>query len=350
MLCGVGDYTARLATEIASQPEIIVGILTSIGAAPALFKNVEVIAAGRTWRVSDISQIMSKILKWKPDIVHIQYPTLGYGKSWFPYFLPLLLKCAGFRVVQTWHEPPTRFRFFPNAITQDILVGVEPDFRERIPGRYSRLVRRKTSYFIPIGSNIPVVDLSEEMRANIREKYAGPGRKMVVNFGFAYATKGLELLFQIANPERDTIVLITALDPYNDPYHRMLTNEMDRAEWKGHVVVTGFLESREVAELLLAADAAVFPFRGGVGMRNGSFLAARAQGTFTITTSLHRQGFSDIENVFYSLPNDLASMKQALSEHIGQRVLSKPNLGDSWQKIATAHVSIYRQFSTRIDN
>lgn len=343
MLCGVGDYTARLADEIAMQGQAVIGILTSAGAARIVSQQIDVLPVARTWRVGDGLRLLGEILKWKPDIVHIQYPTLGYGKSWFPYFLPILLKCVGLPVVQTWHEPPTRFRFFPNALTKDTLIGVEPNFLQRIRRRYAWLVRRKTTHFIPIGSNIPSVEMNEAARAAIRDKYAGPGRRMVVNFGFAYPTKGLELLFQIADSNRDTLVFITAFDPENDPYHRNLMDEMDRAEWRGRVVVTGFLEVGQVAQLLSAADAAVFPFRNGVGMRNGSFLAARAQGTFTITTSSDRQGFDVAENVFYARPDDLASMRQGLSVNIGRR-LDHPFNGDiDWREIAAAHVLIYKQ-------
>ncbi len=347
MLCGVGDYSARLAREVARLQGLTVGVLTSTGGGNIEGSNVEVIAIVKAWRISDAPRIIGAICRWRPDVVHVQYPTLGYGKSWFPYFLPMLLKCTGFKVVQTWHEPPTRFRFFPNALPSDTLIGVEPEFLDRMRDRYARLVCRKRTHFIPIGSNIPAVDLTADERNVIREKYAGPARRLVVNFGFAYASKGLELLFKIADPERDTLVLMTALEPDRDDYHRKLVDEMEKSKWKGRVMITGFLESRQVAELLSAADAAVFPFRNGVGMRNGSFLASRNQGTFTITTSLERRGFIEAENVFYSRPDDVAAMKQALTEFIGRRRAPPTDLDNDWQSIALQHASIYEDVSAK---
>jgi len=317
MICGVGDYTSTLACEIANYDKIKVGVLTSFNAENLYCENVDVLPVAKNWGIGDALNIIRELVKWKPDLVHIQYPTLGYGRSWFPYFIPILLKLKNITVVQTWHEPPTRYRFLPNSLPKDTIIGVEPDFLQNIRKRYSWLIRRKKTTFIPIGTNIPHIQLSDDEREDLRTRYAGPGRRLVVNFGFAYSTKGLEQLFEIADPDRDTLLLMTKLDPDTDPYHQHLLNLINSPEWHGKVKVTGFLGISQVAKLLGAADAAVFPFRHGVGMRNGSFLAARAQGTFiiTTTTSTEQQGFSPTENVFYAQPDDLPRLRRLGGRH-----------------------------------
>lgn len=345
MVCGVGDYAATLAAEIAKQGKVSVGVLTSTEAEHSKVgesDGVQLLPIVHGWRFLEIPKVISAIRNWRPDVVHIQYPTLGYKKSWMPYYLPILLKVFGLTVVQTWHEPPTRFRFFPNALTKDILIGVEPDYLQHIRSRYKWFVRRKETHFIPIGSNIPRAELTETERAEIREQYVGPGRAMVAFFGFVYPTKSVETLFEIADPNRDTIVLITHLDAHKDPYHKTIIECINNGVWAKKAVITGFLSAEEVAKVLCAADAAIFPFKNGVGMRNGSFLAARVQGTFTITTSKVKQGYDHSENVYYASPGDNEVMRCALSEYEGRREEKGNRESFDWAKIADEHVSLYR--------
>ena len=351
MLCGVGDYTAILATEIAMRGEMSVGVLTSVNAELKTIGEdggIQLMPIIQGWRFSELPKVIGAIRRWRPDVVHIQYPTLGYGNSWMPYFLPLFLKLFGLKVVQTWHEPPTRFRFFPNSLTRDVLIGVEPDYLQHIRGRYTWLVKRKSTHFIPIGSNIPRAKLTEAMRAEIRERYVGPGRAMVVFFGFVYPTKRVEALFEIADPKRDTIVLITHLDGENNPYHQKLMEIIAKEIWAGKVVITGSLSAEDVAKALCAADAAVFPFQNGVGMRNGSFLAAASQGTFTITTSYGKQGYDPDINVYYALPGNNDAMRCALSEYKGWRTESVSRKSFDWVKIADEHISLYSGIVTGV--
>lgn len=353
MLCGVGDYTATLAAEISKQEGVEVGVLTSVGAAdsPAERRvNAELMPLIQHWRFSELPKAISVIRRWRPDIVHIQYPTLGYGKNWMPYFLPLLLKFIGMRVVQTWHEPPTRFRFFPNALTRDVLIGVEPDYLRQISKRYAWLVKRKANHFIPVGSSIPRAELTDAERAQIRQRYVGSGKNMVVNFGFVYPTKRVETLFRIADPQRDIIVLATHLDVQNNPYHQEIMRGIEGGIWAGKVVVTGFLEAEDVAKVLCAADAAIFPFQNGVGMRNTSFLAAKSQGTFTITTSNTKQGYDPETNVYFAHPGDDEAMRDALNRYKGKRLNKESRESFDWANIASEHISLYRDIVSGLKN
>jgi glycosyltransferase involved in cell wall biosynthesis len=308
-------------------------------------ERVQIISVARGWRFTEFGKVVRALREWRPDIIHVQYPTLGYGNSWMPYFLPLVLGCLGSRVVQTWHEPPTRFRFFPNALTKDVLIGVEPDFLRVIGRRYRWLMRRKQAHHIPVASNIPRVEMTEPERLALRLRYAGKGRKMIANFGFIYPSKGVEDLLEIADPVRDTLVFVTGLDAGNNPYHRMLLELINRSDWAGKVVFTGFLSPDDVARALGAADAAIFPFRDGVATRNASFLAAKAQGVFALTTSQTKQGYDGTQNVFYARPRDNAAMKLALDRYLGTRIEPMLDKSSDWTDVALRHVAIYRELA-----
>lgn len=347
MPCGVGDYTAILAEEIAKHDNVRVALLTSAAVSQSESRNVQLLPVVKHWKISEIPSVMNLIKRWRPDVVHVQYHTNGYGKNWMPYLLPLFLKLLGLKVIQTWHEAPSRFRCLPNSLAMDALIGVEPDYLHHLMKRYQWLLRKKKTCFIPVGSNIPRIELTESERREIRDSYASPGRSIVAFFGFSTPAKRVESIFQIADPDQDHIILITDLNARGDSYHRQLLEQINQDKWTGKVTVTGFLAAEEVAKTLGAADAAIFPFQNGIGKRNGSFLASASQGTFTITTSHAREGYDADCNVYYALPGDIEAMRSALCNYKGQR-MNKPNsLISDWSKIAGKHISLYRQAITK---
>jgi len=361
MRCGVGDSMVILASELSRNGRAEVGVLTSVDAGDIDSAAVEVLPVIKRWSLFEAMRLANVVRAWKPDVAHIQYPSLGYGTGLLPYFVPLILRRMGISVVETWHEPPSRdryaptlrarlirylrsMRYLPNAIVRDWLIEVEPNSLKRLHTPYTGLIKRKTVNLVPVASNIPRVDVKDNERAVIRKKYTRDGRRLIATFGYPYPTKGFDSLFDIANPETDTLVLIMTLDGEMHPYHRRLLHLAETGRWKGSVVVTGFLDTVEVARLLAVADAVVLPFRTGMAPRNGSFMAARAQGTLVVTTSTNQSGFVADENVFYTGVDDIDGMREAVATMAG----NKPNLGPEkvigWPDIADMHFELYKRY------
>lgn len=342
MPCGVGDYSAKLAGALAARGDLSVIVLTDQRAAlntpPA---GVTVLPCVKDWTWRGVAHLLRLVHEQNPDIVHIQYPTAGYGTAWGIQFVPFLLRIVGVRVVETWHEP-TRFRCLPNSLSgrQPIIV-VEPDYVMRVRFYYRPLITQRIRY-IPLAPSIPSATISVAESSELRASYASPDERILVYFGFAIPNKGIEQIFEVADLKRDIIILICSLDSDN-AYHRKLLAYIASSSWSTRTVITGFLEPENVANLLRIADAAVFPFVEGVGMRNTSVLAAKLQGTFTLTTALHRQGYDDGENVFYVLPGDCAAMRAALNQYAGCRSTSSVDSVQSWITIAMKHVAVYEE-------
>ena len=298
MRCGVGDYTAGLAHAFGRRGDVTVGVLTGSGAAGAKEERIELFSEVRTWKIADAPMILRRIRQWHPDVAHIQFPTLYYGE--IQWVLPILARIANGPVVQTWHEYYSS-RNWPsvlNAAMSGGLVVVRPHYRERMPRWYRWLISHKVFRFIPNASSIPAVRMTEDERAAVQSKVGVHGGEMIAYFGFASPAKGIESLFEIADPQRHRIVLICDLSPA-DAYQTSILARANRADWAGKVVVTGFLPPEEAGRLLAAADAAVFPFLGGGGEWNSSIHGAAAQGTFVLATSLDRRGYDDEKNIYY---------------------------------------------------
>jgi glycosyltransferase involved in cell wall biosynthesis len=344
MRCGVGDYTASLATALGRCDDTAVAVLTDTAATPVPPDfDFEVFPVADGWRMADVIRIAKVARRWNPDVVHIQYPTQGYRHRYLPWLLPALFSIANVPIVQTWHEyhlEPAR-RTLLNAVLGGGLIAVRPNYKATMPNWYRWLIRRKHFAFIPNASAIPKVRLSKAERLAIHSHFALPTDRLLVYFGFAYPPKRVELLFEIADPLHDHLVLICDLNSEVE-YHKELLDRVSQEPWIGKVTVTGYLPVGEVARLLGAADAVILPFRDGGGMWNTSIHAAVTQGAFVLTTAREQHGYDSARNVYYARPDDLADMSCALRTHAGSRA---PEIdGDppsEWEAIAAAHRALY---------
>jgi glycosyltransferase involved in cell wall biosynthesis len=345
MKCGIGDYSARLASTLAEEESLTIAVLTDERAGPTHWdREYDVFPAARGWGIGDIPRLLRVVSGWHPGIIHLQYPTQGYGSSILPWILPSLFAWMGIRVVLTWHEYWIgRARFLPNALSLGGLVLIRPGHLGRMPWLYRRLLARKRVVEIPNATALPQVVLDQDERASIQSRYAPQGRKLVVYFGFAYPAKGIEQLFQIADPARDHLILICDLNQGN-LYHREIQAQLASPEWAGAVSNPGFLPSDEAARLLSAADAVVLPFREGGGKWNSSVHAAVEQGTFVLTTSTDARGYSPEDNCYLAQPGEIEEMRLALGRYIGIRNPSPSDASTTrWKAIARAHRALYEE-------
>lgn len=345
MHCGVGDYSAHLVRSLNALNGVAVHLLTSTQAAaesaPA-WLHADVSA----WTYRGLAAFRRLLSELQPDIVHLQYPTQGYS-SWIgPAEIPGIARRLGNSViVETWHEYPHPvtsgggWALMAMAAAADALIYVRPDYARHISPLLGRMIGEIPRYFVPNGPSVPTVRLSQRERDEVRAMLATPGRRIVAYFGFAYRHKGVHHLFRIADPREDQLVLIGELLE-NDAYHAHLLRLARSSEWRDRVTLYGFAAPDEVARILAAADAAVFPFEDGGGIWNSSVHAATSQGTFTVLTSHERFGYASAENVYYAVPGSIEEMKSALRRFAGRRVM--PPERDEWRGIAQTHLDIYR--------
>ena len=345
MKCGVGDYTAHLANALSRQVNTNVAVLTDVCASPKPSNfEFEVFPISRGWRINDIGRIALAVQRWKPDLVHIQYPTQGYGNRYLPWLLPVLFRIASVPVVQTWHGYDSRRmtrRLLPNSVLSGGLIVVRPDYMDRMAPLYRWLNRRKHARFIPNASTIPPTQLSEDERSAARSRFCQHNSRLIVFFGFAYPDRGTELLFQVADPGQDHLVFISDLNAA-DGYQKSILDRAQGDPWAGNVTVTGYLPADEVGRILAAADAVVLPFKDGGGLWNTSIRAAISQGTFLLTTSRELHGYDSNDNAYYASPNDVGDMRNALRTYVGRRIdATRLGLHREWDSIAQAHLSLY---------
>ncbi len=346
MRCGVGDYTAHLAQALRERADLELLVLTSRLPDSAAQDPAWLCRIMPSWRIEALPQYLAAAREFRPDIVHLQYPTQGYRVATGPILIPMLARLRlGASVVETWHEFPPRsltketIAMWGLAASAQAVIYVRPDYPKHVSGMLARVLGSAPLRFIPNASVIPTVQISPAERSALREKLGCDDRQIISFFGFAHPNKGVDQLFRIADPEKHHLLLIGELLESN-PYHQQLRELAGSDRWRGKVTITGFVDPDRAARLLAVSDAAVFPFSGGGGVWNSSLHAATLQGTFVITTSTERNGCDAGQNIYYARPGAIEEMRAALGHHAGARVPARESQ-DGWADIARRHAEIY---------
>lgn len=346
MRCGVGDYSHALANSLAARGSEVCVLTSLSGAGTEEINGPEIFPIMSQWGLTEAIKVIKLIRHWSPDIVHIQYPTLGYGEGLLPWLIPMLAFAMQGKVVQTWHEGYPRRSAFWLALKSTVpsrLVFVRPSYVERhLHSMLKWAICGKKPVYIPNASSIPRVSLSAAEASDIRKRYLQGQKRLIAFFGFVYPAKGVELLFEIADPATDQIVIAGEITEENN-YAQDIMRHASVGVWKGRVIITGFLPPNHIASLLAVADAVILPFRGGGGGSwNTTIHAAVANGAFVLTTSTASNGYSKHDNTYYAKVDDIKEMREALGAYAGIRRAGHANDGqDEWRKIADEHHSLY---------
>ncbi len=337
----MGSYTYCLANALAAKSDLEIGVLTSVEKDPLYDSSrVKLFRLISGWKIKNVFQVKRIVSEFRPDVVHIQYPTQGYNGR-LSKFLPILMRFMGVPVIQTWHEYFTSSGVgWPNFLACNALIYARPDLPNRIPFWVKKCLGKTPMVYVANASTIPVVTLSSEQALNIKQDLSG-GKPIVCFFGFAHINKGMERLFEIADPAKHHLVLICDLREKN-AYQANILRIVNQEPWAGKVTVTGFQSAQRVGEILAVADAILFPYPSGAGEWNTSLIAAQSTGAFTLATTNDPGllGYNEKKNTYFAGCDQIQDMREALNKYLGRRV--QPLIRNEWERVALAHEQIYR--------
>ncbi|NBU34134.1 glycosyltransferase [bacterium] len=351
--CGVGFYGERLINELSD-----IAYIHLLTTSPY---STNTIAKGRLhhvnkWGIMSLPTIANKIAKVSPDVIHIQYPAVGFGRQLGINLLPLYLRVFYRKapIVLTLHEYHSsallgRMRTVITALfVQKIIVSNSSD-KQALPSLFKNRIA-----VVPIGSNIKKVAKNPKTLTTLLKKYHLDGAlPTVVYFGFTNQAKGVHVLAEAAARIRANILLLTELSAHN-PYQKQVLDAVDVAKKSGGMVaVTGYLSDAEVSEILQASDFFVLPQPLPITAKSGTTIAAAQHGLVIVSTA---SADADL-NLPYSngknavlLPNMNADdLSFAINNLIGdpsQLGVIKENLPAlqeyfSWTNIAQKHIQLY---------
>lgn len=300
-VCGVGDYTERLARELARLRELErLDVLTSVGTGPTHpTPGVEVHRLMEGWRLDEIERLRDAILRLAPDVLHLMYPSrLGaQDRGGLANVIPWVARGAsrdGRRpaIVTTLHEFGERSRRFRTRAWLDLVASDGVIFTNELDERVALGwpgIERAERRVIPIAANILPSAGHVDVAAVRRRRGLSPDAFLVVHFGLLDEDRGLAVLAQasrwLASDGVEVAVIGEAPPRAGRTRARRDLDALHAAESDGALRRLAHLPATELSALLSSADAAVFPFADGASARRGSVLAAMAHGLPIVTTS-----------------------------------------------------------------
>jgi glycosyltransferase involved in cell wall biosynthesis len=253
--CGVKNYARSLAQALAER-----GIEAQV-MTPA------------DWSARSVLGFSERLRKEGYDIVHLQYPSIGYRGSLFPHFLGFM-NVADVSVV-TVHE----YSALPRAqrISTQLFRGTASavifcsHYERSLYDRQLANIGAPQSV-IPIGSNVPAAATD------------GSRDGTVVYFGQIRPNKGIEQFIELARRSialhrQFSFHIIGSAPAAHQKYLRELQQSAPEiVRWSID------LEFAQVSNILARSFAAYLPFPDGVSERRGSMLAALTNGLPVLST------------------------------------------------------------------
>lgn len=252
--CGVGDYTYRLAEALRLQ-----GI------------TVEIVH-DEDWSLCNVPRLLRRIKALHSDLVHLQYPTIGFGAHLTPQVLSVL--CPG---VVTLHEVRQshilrRLSLYPYSVRSHQIIFTTVHERDYAI-KWAPWILNRCSV-IPTGTNIKKGDQNK-----IRDL------KEIVYFGLIRPDKGLEDIFALAALIKSSSLPL-GVRIIGKPYPKCIDYYEKLRKQSEHLPVTWNigLPGAAVGDILSSSLVAYMPFPDGASERRTSLMALLANGVATVTT------------------------------------------------------------------
>ncbi len=316
--CGVGDYTFRLAEA-----------LNHIEVKTQVFHPAN----------SALSDTIGKAVDRGVDIVHIQYPTVGFGWTLAAQKLALLRNC-----LVTIHEASQahilrKLSLLPFFVRPKHLIFTS-EYERAFVTKWAPWTS-KTSSIVPIASNIV-----EGIEANQR------ATDEILYFGRIMPRKGIEDVIRLAGLIKHSglslrVRILGSCLPTHNTYLRHL-----KARASGLPVVWEHdLNENEIAQRLAGGSIAYLPYSDGASERRATVKAMLLNGVAVLTThGLHTpRTFSDVV-CFCASPKEALTTTLSLLTN-PERMANMVHRGKlysrqfTWEHIAIKHAELYESLS-----
>lgn len=348
--CGVGDYTDLLARGFVRSGHDVTALVT---ASPELATDhpYEVVPLNTVWSMKELGLVAAAISKASPDVLHVQYPGVNYGRGFAATFAPWAMRLHRRTplLATTFHEFQFRFRHRARltiaAAANHLVIAPDPAILRTV--RRSMAWRPWQSYaMIPVAANVsPAVSATRKRDRSSDELVVG-------YWGFQRPDKGLETLIDAFARVRGTHAaqLVLAGDPGPDLDHvSSIERRVEELGLTESVRSTGRLSAADLSAEIDSFDVCVLPYRGGLTENRSTYAGAVAHGVYVVTTSRQERGYVAIHNTRFVAPGDADGLAEAILDapfHPRQHDRADPDA--SWDAIARLHLEAYARSGGRL--
>jgi glycosyltransferase involved in cell wall biosynthesis len=343
--CGIGDYVDSLARALTRRGNDVAVVTT---ASPALRSPVDyrVVPLRTSWSLGDAGLVAAAVRRENPDVLHLQFPGVGYGRGFGACFAPWVVRVRGPKLLLavTLHEFPTyrlrhRARLAAAVSACDLIIAPDPRILTSVERHLSWRPGLTTS-MIPVAANV------WPSRVNSRPSASTEGRELTIGYwGFLRPDKGVDLLldaFARILEVRPARLVLAGDEGPDEEYIASIWHHAEALGITSAIRTTGKLSAEQLSAELQSFDVCVLPFRDGLSQNRTTYAGARAHGLYVVTTGLRRRGFDDASNTTFVPPDDhdalVAGILEA-PEHPRRRGVVSGE--DAWDRIADLHIEAY---------
>jgi glycosyltransferase involved in cell wall biosynthesis len=346
--CGVGDYVDALARALARLGHEVVVLTT---ASPDLrpSSGYRTVPLRTAWSLRDTGRIAAAAQREHPDVLHLQFPGVGFGRGFGACFAPWAVRLRGARprplLATTLHEFHRfrlryRTRLALAVAACDLVIAPDPTVLASV-ARHLEWRRGLDTAMIPLAANVwPAAPSS------LPNEPLDRAELVVGYWGFLRQDKGVDLLLeafaqvQRVRPAR----LVLAGDP--GPEAEYIASIWRKAGELGlgpSIHTTGRLSAERLSQELQSFDVCVLPFRDGLLKNRGTYAGAVAHGLYVVTTSRGKRGFDPETNTTLVPPDDRDALVGAILEAPAHPPNPSPasTSEKAWDEIAVLHLAAY---------
>lgn len=348
--CGIGYYMARLCKALEAEGYEDFSILTS----QDVDHDAHVLPWVNKWSFSAWPQVVRAIKQVEPELVHIQYSSVRYGRRPFISLLPHLLKLRypKLKLIVTLHEYHDasslgrRREDVLIAPIREVIVSNDED-RRMLKAKFGK----KKIEQIPIGPMVDIAKMSGDTKTKLAKRYNPKHKTLLMSWGIIDAAKGTDqLVLAMGNLPDCKLVIVGEYDE-SVAFHRELKALIDASsadiEW------VGYLDNHDTSQLLQICDLVVLPYTQPVSLRRSTVLSSLLHGKPIVTTGPASTPLKHRDNCYLIDSNDPDSLVNAIEELRNDPKLSRM-LGEraaklaadfNWESIARKHVELYKKIS-----
>lgn len=280
----------------------------------------------------------------RSEILHLQFPSATLAFSGYRNDLLFCRMRYGNRLVITAHEPICSRGWAHTILAASRILSVRGP--SAIP--FWKRLSSKTVISVQNPSMLPKVTLTPIQRKKIRAQLGiQQGKKLICFLGFLTSSVQLEWMLASCNPQEHELVVMGQSPPHINEQNDFYESICRKYNWDPHRVLKGYVPDLHAAEILSASDVAFLPFSNGCQESiNTSYLAARLQGTYIITTSKCRCGYDASQNTYFVPIGDIELFKRAIHFVPASNKLPASNIM-TWESLASLHLDVYKQIARR---
>lgn len=306
------------------------------------------------WRINQLLKIY-KFIKYSPaNIIHIQYPAIGFGRNLGINLLPYLVRIIQpkKRIIITLHEYHAspligRLRDLATILPANTIIVSNNLDRDSLPIFLHRKIK-----IIPIGSNIKVQAYNKPFYENFIKKLGlNPNIETIVFFGMTNRNKNVDQIILAMDNLSDFQLLILSELNKSNSYQRHIIELISSSESKDRIGMAGYINDKEVSELLQNCRYFILPQSSYITPKTGTAISAVEHGVILITTGSDKYSLPFVNGlncVFIDHPKSGEIVKAVKSieddKNKQQTILRgmKELSGNfSWEKIREEHLKLY---------